>query len=132
MLKRFHTIQKCAFGFAALFLGVYSLDYVPGIMDQNGLMFGLFHMSKLIDLGHLALGALALISALVSAKVSRLYFWGLGVWYTIDVVTYFLGHLSNLPLKNNILVNLPHTLVFLAAYWIAANVAKPKAGEGAA
>ncbi|HEV2522056.1 MAG TPA: hypothetical protein VGT24_06710 [Candidatus Acidoferrales bacterium] len=132
MPRQFKTIQKLAFGFAALFLGVYSLDYVPGIMDQNGLMFGLFHMSKLIDLGHLALGALALISAFVSAKISRLYFCALGVWYTIDVVTYFFGHLQTLPLKSNILVNLPHTLVFLAAYWIGANVDKPKGGEATA
>src|ERR1700733_8444760 len=113
MAKQFSTIQKCAFGFAALFLGVYSLDYVPGIMDPNGLMFGLFHMSKLIDLGHLALGALALLSALISAKISRLYFWALGVWYTIDVATYFFGHLQTVPFKSNILVNLPHTLIFL-------------------
>lgn len=129
MAQRFSTIQKLAFGFAALFLGVYSLDYVPGIMDQNGLMFGLFHMSKLIDLGHLTLGALALISAFISAKITRIYFWALGVWYTIDVVTYFFGHLHSLPLVSNVLVNLPHTLVFLAAYWIAANVDKPKVGE---
>jgi len=129
MQKQFSSIQKLAFGFAALFLGVYSLDFVPGIMDKNGLMFGLFHMSKLIDFGHLALGALALISALVSAKISRLYFWVLGVWYTIDVVTYFVGHLHTTPLTPNILVNLPHTIVFLAAYWIAANVDKPKTGE---
>ena len=132
MAKRFSTIQKLAFGFAALFLGVYSLDYVPGIMDQNGLMFGLFHMSKLIDLGHLTLGALALISALISAKITRIYFWVLGVWYTIDVVTYFFGHLHILPLVSNVLVNLPHTIVFLAAYWIAANVDKPKAREATA
>jgi hypothetical protein len=132
MPKQFHTIQKYAFGFAALFLGVYSLDYVPGIMDQNGLMFGLFHMSKLIDLGHLALGALALISALLSGRISRLYFWALGVWYTIDVVIYFFSHLQTLPFRSNILVNLPHTLVFLAAYWIAANVDKTKTGEVAA
>jgi hypothetical protein len=120
--KRFSTIQKCAFGFAALFLGVYSLDYVPGIMDQNGLMFGLFHMSKLIDFGHLALGALALISALISAKAARIYFWILGVWYTVDVVTYFVGHLHEISFKTNVLVNLPHTIIFLAAYWIAINV----------
>jgi hypothetical protein len=132
MPRQFSTIQKCAFGFAVLFLGVYSLDYVPGIMDQNGLMFGLFHMSKLIDLGHLALGALALISAFVSAKISRFYFWALGVWYTIDVVTYFFGHLRTVPLINNILVNLPHTIVFLAAYWIASNLDKPKAVEATA
>ncbi len=130
MPKRFSMIQKCAFAFAALFLGVYSLDYVPGIRDQNGLMFGLFHISKLIDLGHLVLGALALISALISAKLARLYFWALGVWYTIDVVTYFFGHLHTVSLTTNVLVNLPHTVIFLAAYWIAANV--DKAGTAAA
>ena len=124
MPKRFSTIQKCAFWFAALFLGVYSLDYVPGIMDKNGLMFGLFHMSKLIDFGHLALGALALISAFISARASRTYFWVLGVWYTIDVVTYFFGHLHSTNLITNILVNLPHTIIFITAYWIAMNVNK--------
>lgn len=124
MAKRFSTIQKCAFVFAALFLGVYLLDYVPGIMDANGLMFGLFHMSKLIDFGHLALGALALISAFISAKAARIYFWILGVWYTIDVVTYFISHLHTTALPTNILVNLPHTIIFIAAYWIAMNVDK--------
>ena len=132
MPKRFSTIQKCALGFAALFLGVYLLDYVPGVMDQNGLMFGLFHMSKLIDLGHLGAGTLALIAALVSVKLARIYFWALGVWYTIDVMTYFFGHLHTLSLKTNFLVNLPHILIFIVAYWIATNVDKPRAGAYAA
>ena len=35
MPKKITTIQKCAWGFAALFLGVYLLDYVPGIMYAN-------------------------------------------------------------------------------------------------
>ena len=131
MARQFSTIQKCGFGFAVLFLGVYSLDYVPGVMDQNGLMFGLFHMSRLIDLGHLGAGSLALITALISAKASRFYFWLLGVWYSIDVLTYFFGHLQRLPLVKNILVNLPHILIFIAAYWIALNVDKQKAGTSA-
>jgi hypothetical protein len=105
MAQRFSLIQKCGFGFAVLFLGVYSLDYVPGIMDQNGLMFGLFHMSRLIDLGHLGAGSLALICALISARMSRICFWLLGIWYSIDVVTYFFGHLNSLPLGKNFLVN---------------------------
>jgi len=132
LLKRLSTIQKCAFWFALLFLGVYSLDYVPGIMDKNGLMFGLFHMSKLIDFGHLALGTLALISVFVSAKVARIYFWALGVWYTIDVVTYFFGHLHSTSLMTNVLVNLPHTIIFIAAYWIALNVNKNQPGSAPA
>jgi len=115
-----------------LFLGVYSLDYVPGIMDQNGLMFGLFHMTRLVDLGHLGAGSLALIGALVSARTARAYFWLLAFWYTMDVIAYFFGHLNTLPLTKNVLVNLPHILIFIAAYWIALRVDKPKVGATAA
>lgn len=132
MAKKFSTIQRCGFGFAVLFLGVYSLDYVPGIMDQNGLMFGLFHMTRLVDLGHLGAGSLALIGALISARTARAYFWVLGIWYTIDVLVYFCGHLQTLPLAKNILINLPHILIFIAAYWIALCVDKPTTGVAAA
>jgi len=134
MPSRFSTIQKCAFGFAALFLGVYLLDYVPGIMDQNGLMFGLFHMTRIVDLGHLGAGTLALIGTLTSARMARIYFWLLGVWYTIDVVTYFFGHLHSISLVRNLLVNTPHILIFIAAYWIATSVGKtsPKPEPAAA
>jgi len=132
MAKSYTTIQKCAFGFALLFLGVYSLDYVPGIMDQNGLMFGLFHMTRIVDLGHLGAGSLALIGALISARAARAYFWLLGVWYTIDVFVYFFGHLQTLPVAKNVLINLPHILIFIAAYYIALRVDKPKTGAAPA
>jgi hypothetical protein len=132
MPRQIRVIQKRAFGFAVRFLGVYSLDYVPGIMDKNGLMFGLFHMSRLIDLGHLGAGSLALISALVSAKLARIYFWILGIRCTIDVLTYFFGHLHSLSLTTNVLVNLPHILVSITAYWIALRVEKPNAAAAAA
>ena len=131
MPRQFSTIQKCAFGFAGLFLGVYLLDYVPGIMDQNGLMFGLFHMTRIVDIGHLALGALALIAALISPQAALVYFWILGIWYTIDVITFFFGHLHSLSLIVNVLTNMPHLIIFLAAYWIAVNVGKPRAGAPA-
>jgi hypothetical protein len=132
MAKSYSTIQKCAFGFAVLFLAVYSLDYVPGIMDQNGLMFGLFHMTRIVDLGHLGAGSLALIGALISTRAARAYFWLLGVWYTIDVFVYFFGHLQTLPLGKNVLINLPHILIFIAAYYIALRVGKPKTGAAPA
>jgi hypothetical protein len=124
MANTISTIQKCAWGFAALFLGVYLLDYVPGIMDANGLMFGLFHMTRIVDLGHLGAGALAVIGALSSAKGARIYFYVLGVWYLIDVAVYFFSHLGHVTLKTNVLVNLPHILIFIAAFLIAAKVSK--------
>jgi hypothetical protein len=124
MPKQITTIQKCAWGFAALFLGVYLLDYVPGIMDSNGLMFGLFHMTRIVDIGHLAAGALGVIGALTSARGARVYFYVLAAWYLIDVLVYFVTHLNQISLKTNILVNLPHILIFIAAFWIAATVSR--------
>lgn len=115
-------IQKIAWGYALLFLGVYSLDYVPGVMDANGKMFGLFSMTPLVDAGHLALGALAVIGALISKKAARLYFWMLGVIYGIDVVTYVFTHLGTISPMTNFLVNLPHTLISISAFIIAAKV----------
>ena len=121
MATKLTTIQKCAWGFAVLFLGVYLLDYVPGIMDANGLMFGLFHMTKIVDIGHLTAGGLAVVGALWP-KFMRPYFWLLGVWYSIDVASYFVSHLHTISLTTNVLVNLPHVLILSAAFWIAAKV----------
>ena len=94
-------------------------------MDANGLMFGLFHMTRIVDLGHLGAGTLAVIGALISARAARIYFWVLGVWYSIDVATYFFGHLNKIPLTTNILVNMPHILIFIAAFSIALKVGLP-------
>ena len=123
------TIQKCAFGFALLFLFVYSLDYVPGIMDSNGKMFGLFSMTTFVDIGHLGLGLLALISGFVGPRTSRVYFWFLGFFYAADVIIYAIGHLHLISPITNLLVNMPHMLVFIAAFLIAINVGKPIAKE---
>jgi hypothetical protein len=125
MPKNITTIQKSAWGFAALFLGVYLLDYVPGIMDANGLMFGLFRMTRMVDLGHLGAGSFAVIGALISRGAARVYFYVLGIWYFIDVMTYFFTHLHTMPLARNILINTPHILIFIAAFWIATHVSLP-------
>jgi len=125
MPKNITTIQKSAWGFAALFLGVYLLDYVPGIMDANGLMFGLFRMTRMVDLGHLGAGSFAVIGALISRGAARVYFYVLGIWYFIDVMTYFFTHLHTMPLTRNILINTPHILIFIAAFWIATHVSLP-------
>ncbi|HLK63378.1 MAG TPA: DUF4383 domain-containing protein [Bryobacteraceae bacterium] len=123
MARGFSTIQKCAFGYAAVFLGVYLMDYVPGAMDPaTGKMFGLFSMTPIVDMGHLVLGALALISGFISAKAARIYFYFLGVAYGIDVVTYVFSHLHTISPLTNFLVNLPHTVIFISAFIVAAKV----------
>jgi hypothetical protein len=120
--KKMSMIRKIAFGYAVLFLGVYSLDYLPGVMDANGKMFGLFSMTPLVDAGHLALGALALTCGLISAKAARFYFWFLGVAYGLDVLIYVAAHWGKISPMTNFLVNLPHTIVFISAFIVAAKV----------
>src|ERR1700722_18745758 len=127
MNSRFNTIQKCAFAFALLFLAVYSLDFVPGVMDANGKMFGLFSMTTFVDLGHLGLGTLALISGFVGPRSARVYFWFLGFFYAADVITYVITHLHLVSPLTNVLVNLPHTIISIAAFFIAVNVGKQSA-----
>jgi hypothetical protein len=122
MKRRFTKLQKIAFGFAALFLAVYSLDYVPGVMAPNGKMFGLFSMTTFVDIGHLALGALALTCGFIGQKASRVYFWFLGFFYAADVIVYALRHLATMPPVTNLLVNLPHILVSTAAFLVALKV----------
>ena len=129
MTRNFTTIQKCAFGFALLFLFVYSLDYVPGIMNANGKMFGLFSMTTFVDIGHLGLGLLALISGFVGSRTSRVYFWFLGFFYAADVIIYAIRHLHLISPVTNLLVNMPHMLVSIAAFLIAINVGKHIANE---
>jgi hypothetical protein len=122
MGRRFTRLQKIAFGFAVLFLAVYSLDYVPGVMAPNGKMFGLFSMTTFVDVGHLGLGALALACGFIGQKASRVYFWFLGFFYAGDVIVYVIRHLQTLPPVTNLLVNLPHTLVSAAAFLVAIRV----------
>jgi hypothetical protein len=68
-----------------------------------------------------------MIEALTSERAARIYFYLLGVWYLIDVLVYFFSHLHHIPLKTNFLVNLPHILIFIAAFWIAAKVSRSPA-----
>jgi hypothetical protein len=122
MTGRFTKLQKIAFAFALLFLAVYSMDFVPGVMAPNGKMFGLFSMTKFVDFGHLGLGALALISGFAGQKAARVYFWFLGFFYAGDVIVYVVRHLHTLPPVTNFLVNLPHILVSTAAFLVAIKV----------
>ncbi|HLH01961.1 MAG TPA: hypothetical protein VKX25_04265 [Bryobacteraceae bacterium] len=125
MRQRLSTLRKCAFGFAVLFLAVYSLDYVPGIMAANGKMFGLFSMTTFVDIGHLGLGLLALISGFAGQRAARVYFWFLGFFYAADVITYAIRHWTILPPLTNLLVNLPHIVISTAAFLIAIYVDRP-------
>lgn len=93
-------------------------------MDAHGKMFGLFSMTRIVDIGHLVLGALAVAAALSNVKWARVYFYFLGTVYAIDVIHFVFTHLQTMSPMTNFLVNLPHAATSVAAFFIAATVSR--------
>lgn len=48
-----NPIRKWAWGYAALFVAVVALGYIPGLTDEQGALLGLFHIELKDDLLHL-------------------------------------------------------------------------------
>ena len=68
------TVQKiCFFYFAALMVAA-SLNYIPGLTDDQGLAFGIFALDLYDDALHVASALWALIAGLRSRNAARLYF----------------------------------------------------------
>ena len=124
MTRRFSTIQKCAFALRVTLSARLFAGLCARVMDANGKMFGLFSMTTFVDIGHLGLGTLALISGFIGPRASRIYFWFLGFFYAADVITYVIRHLHLISPVTNLLVNMPHILISIAAFLIAINVGK--------
>ena len=116
-------IQKLAFLYSALFFGVVLLNYIPAIHDEQGNMFGLFHLDLIDDLLHLGSAVWALIAGWYSIKATTFYFRWFGSVYLLDgVIGIFIckglldfGIFSSNPaipeLATRIAVNVPHILI---------------------
>ena len=113
--KNIHPIQKCAWAYAASFLGIVILDFVPGLRDARGLLFGLFVLLLVQDLLHFVSFVWAASAARHSARQAMLYFVGFGTYYSLDAL---LGLLTGAPGVPTILVNLPHTILGSMALYI--------------
>lgn len=80
-------MQTLAWAFAAVFLGVGVLGFVPGI-TTNGHLLGIFRVDGLHNLIHLASGLAALLAAW-GMWSSRLYFQIFGAVYAVVAVVGF-------------------------------------------
>jgi len=83
-MKTFHWLQKIAFFYAAMFVGIVALNAMPGIHDHQGLMFGLFRLDFIDDALHLASGVWALSAAWHSLRATVFYFKWFGAAYLLD------------------------------------------------
>ena len=56
-------LQKIAVGYAIALFGAASINYIPGLVDDSGLAFGIFALDIFDDALHVASGLWALIAA---------------------------------------------------------------------
>jgi len=116
-------IRKLAWGYAALFLAVVLLGYIPGLTDEHGMLLGLFHIELKDDVLHLGSALWAAIAAWLSTGAALFYFRLFGLIYFFDGVCGLLfgqGYLdfgiflygpTPLDLGTRIGANAPHLVI---------------------
>lgn len=114
------TLRKIAFVYFIILLGAAALNYIPGIVDAEGLAFGIFALDIFDDALHLASALWALGAALISHRASKLFLLIFGALYLTDGALglatgsgfldfgIFNNGVLDLPFNFKILANLPH------------------------
>ncbi len=125
-----NTIRKiCVFYFVALMVAA-SLNYIPGLTDENGLAFGIFELDIFDDALHVVSAFWALASGIISSRAARSFLLLFGAAYLGDGVFGFftgygyldLGIFTNESLGMSmtmprVFANLPHLALGGFALW---------------
>ncbi len=77
-------LQKISLGYFGALLGAASLNYIPGLVDPDGLAFGIFALDIYDDGLHLVSALWALAGALISHRAARIFLIGFGAVYLGD------------------------------------------------
>lgn len=123
-------IRKICLGYVVVLLAAASLNYVPGLTDDQGLAFGIFALDIFDDALHVASAMWALAAALISQRAARAFLLIFGALYLGDGVFGFFTGYGYLDLGiftngsegmsftlNRFLANLPHLGLGAFALW---------------
>ncbi|WP_425037982.1 hypothetical protein [Primorskyibacter sp. S187A] len=79
-------LQKLCIGYFVALMIAASLNYIPGLTNENGLAFGIFALDLYDDALHVASALWALGAALVSHRAARTFLILFGAAYLADGV----------------------------------------------
>lgn len=124
------TLQKISLGYFLALMAAASLNYIPGLTDDQGLAFGIFALDLFDDALHVASALWALAAALISHRASKIFLILFGALYLGDgVFGFFTGYgyldfgiFTNPPAGMSftlvrLLANLPHVALGGFALW---------------
>ena len=77
-------IRLICLGYFAALLGAASLNYIPGLTDDQGRSFGIFALDRQDDALHLGSALWALAAGLISHKTARFFLLVFGAIYLGD------------------------------------------------
>jgi len=112
--------QKVALFYFAALLGAASLNYIPGVTDENGVAFGVFALDIFDDSLHLVSALWALAAAWLSKRAAWLFLVIFGALYLGDGLLglatgsgyldfgIFNNGVLDLPFTFKVMANLPH------------------------
>jgi len=112
--------RKIAFAYFVVLSLVAALNYIPGVKQPDGTVFGIFALDIYDDALHLASALWALAAALISARAARMYLLLFGAAYLADGLLglatgsgyldlgIFNYGVQTLPLTFKIMANTPH------------------------
>lgn len=118
-----NSMRKLGWLYAAMFLGIAALSYIPGLKDDQGLLFGLFSLQLHDDLLHAASAVWAALAAMRSTWATQFYFRLFGLVYFFDGIVGLLFGEAYLDLgifrhgpqdyswTHKIGANIPHILI---------------------
>ena len=87
------TLCIIAFGYFVALMIAASLNYIPGLTDEDGLAFGIFALDIFDDSLHVASALWALAAGLISHRASRIFLLLFGALYLGDgVFGFFTGY----------------------------------------
>ena len=131
-------LQKICLGYFAVLMAAASLNYIPGLTDDDGRAFGIFALDIFDDALHVASALWALGAALVSKSAARFFLIVFGALYLGDgIFGFFTGYgYLDLGIFTNpsagmsftlfrVLANAPHLLLGGVALWFGLRLDRP-------
>ncbi|MCV3271359.1 hypothetical protein [Roseobacter sinensis] len=110
-------LQKICLGYFVVLMAAASLNYIPGLTDEDGLAFGIFALDIFDDALHVASALWALFSGLRSHATARFFLIVFGALYLGDgIFGFFTGYgYLDLGIFTNASAGLSFTFVRFAA-----------------